>query len=96
MSENIKGYIQYETIRQDAGSPGIDYIFSQVVQSVMIDNLGSPGVYGNFDSANGATTGSTDFFIPDNSTRIFDLRVGSVNLMAQTGSPSVQVIGLIG
>lgn len=94
MGENILGYLNIDVIRKDAGSPSVSYVFSNVSQSVMIDNLGSPGVYVGFDSNSVPGTGSTSLFVPHNQARILDARVGSVHVYAPTGSPSVQVVGV--
>jgi hypothetical protein len=93
MAQNIHGFENFQAIRLDAGSPETVYVFGNRVSSVMIDNLGSPGVYVDFDGSS-ATTQSGVFFVPDNSFRTLDIRVGSVHVLSTSGSPSVQVFGV--
>jgi len=93
MGEYSLGYQEHEIIRQNAGSPGTWSVFTSVMEAVAIDNTGSPGVYFNFKGT-ATDTGSTSGFVPDDSAIAFAVRVGSINIYAPTGSPSVQVIGL--
>lgn len=93
MAESINGYESDEVIRQWVGSPGTTFAFTKVMQSVMIDCLGSPGVYFNF-TGSAITVGSTVPKCPQNQSRSFDIRAGSIRVLSQTtGSVEVQVFG---
>jgi len=94
MGENIRGYETSEIVRRDAGSPASFYSFANRMEAVLIDNLGSPGIYANFAGAAGSAVSGNSFFVPNNSFRAFDLRIGSVSIYAPGGSPNVQVIGV--
>ena len=87
------GYPQNETIRKDSGSPGVDFVFSQITNSVMIDNVGEAHIFFKFDGT--ADTGSTSGFIPAGEARSFDVQIGSINILGSgTGSPTVQCFRL--
>lgn len=93
MGENIKGYENSESIRLWTGSPGQTFGFSKRMDTVMIDNLGSPSVY---VSLNGGVpnAGSSNLIVGANSFRTFDVRTGSIGVSSTTtGSVQVQVIG---
>ena len=93
MGETIKGYENTETIRLFVGSPGTNFAFSQRMDTVLIDNLGSPNVYVDLNGGT-VTPGSTIPLIKANSFRSFDIRTGSVGILSTTtGSVEVQVIG---
>ena len=44
------GLSSFQIIRKDSGSPAIDYVFSQVSETILIDNLGSSSIYFTFDA----------------------------------------------
>ena len=94
MAEDIRGYVANQIIRKDSGSPAINYVFSDITHSIMIDNLGSSPIYFSFDTtANPANSGTG--FIRQFATRIFDIQVGSVSIQSSgITSPSIQVIRL--
>lgn len=92
MAENIIGYYTGETIRLSVGSPASNFVFSERSESFMIDNIGSNPVYFNFNEA--ANTGSTSGIVPAGEARSFDLRIGSVSVLASGGSCEVQVVRL--
>ena len=92
MVEKIS-YANYETIRTVCGSPAVDYLFTNQVNTVMVDNLGSSAIYGNF---NGATVvGSTAWYIPANEWRAWDVTISGVAIQGSgTTTPEIQVMGL--
>jgi len=95
MPESINGYIGIETIRKNAGSPPTTFAFVNPSQSIMIDNLGTVGVFGDLTGSN-RVTGSGAMYIPGNQNRVFDFKTGSVQLLASGAAQTseVQVIGL--
>lgn len=87
------GFANNEIIRLDSGSPAVDFVFASLTDSVLVDNLGSTGIYFAFDTTAG--TGSTSGFIEAFGARTFDLQVGSVSVLGSgAGSPAVQCISL--
>lgn len=94
MPEYIRGYITPQIIRKTTGSPAVNFIFSDVTESVLIDNLGSTAIYFTFDAT--ATAGSSSGIIAASSFRAFDLRCGSISVMASGTSltPEVMVVRL--
>jgi len=93
MAEEIRGSIVGQVVRKTIGSPGVWFEFADVSNSFMIDNLDSSSpVY--FDLAGSAViVGSNAGIVPAAQFRSFDLRAGSVNVMASgTSSSEVQVV----
>ena len=88
------GFINNETIRKDAGSPAVDYVFSRVSATILVDNLDTTnGGYVKFDET--ADVGSTSLYIPPSQARSFDLRAGSVSILGSGATtPEFQVISL--
>jgi hypothetical protein len=95
MAEDIRGYVSNEIIRKDAGSgTPTTFVFSKLSESVMIDNLGTEKVFFAFDD-NVASVGSTSGIVPEEQTRVFDVRVGSVSILGSGGNtPNVQCVCL--
>lgn len=87
------GFPVNEILRQTVGSPPTDFVMLGSTNSVMVDNLGSVGVFFRFD--NTASTGSTSGFLPAGETRSFELTIGSISVLASgTASAEVQVFRL--
>src|SRR3990167_4662784 len=86
------GLANFEIIRKDSGSPFINYVFSSLPNSFLLQNLGSAPVYYTFNgSANPAESGTA--FLQGNDGVSFDLRIGSVMIQSSgVTSSSVQVI----
>ena len=94
MAEDIRGYVTNEIIRNSSGSPGSWFIFNQLAESIMIDNIGSSPIYFNFNSGVDVTNSGAGF-IDKFTFRVFDARAGSVSIQASgLTSPMVQVIKL--
>ena len=94
MAIRIPGYVRHEIIRDVAGSgtPSV-FVFQNISDSILVDNIGSNGVYVAFD--NTASTGSTNLYVPAYQARSIDLRAGSVSLLGSGGTtPEIQVINL--
>ena len=91
--QNI-GYVNNQIIRKDAGSPAVDYVFTRISDTILIDNLDtSNGGYIAFDGTAGV--GSAFLYIPPNQARAFDLRAGSVSILGSGATtPEFQVISL--
>lgn len=94
MGEDIRGYVASEIIRKDSGSPAVDYVFSDVSETILVDNLGSAPIYVAFDiTANPANSGTA--FIQSLDTLELDLKAGSVSVQSSgITSSEVQVIRL--
>ena len=91
MAEDLFGCYVGQIIRKTAGSPAEYFVFQDISNSLMIDNLGSTGVYFNFDSL--ATTGSISGYLDGYAFRSFDLRIGSVCVLGSGAlAPEVQVV----
>ncbi len=95
MGEQINGYIGIETIRKNAGSPPTTFAFANQSQSIMIDVLGTVGVFADLTGSN-IVTGSTAMYIPGNQNRVFDFKTGSLQLLASgiAQTSEVQAISL--
>ncbi len=93
MGEQIS-HNDYECIRKSVSGTSTAFIFDRVKTTIMVDVLGSNGVYANIDAS--VSSGINDLYIPGAEARSFDLKAGSVNLMVSgSGVESeVQVIGL--
>ena len=94
MGDDIRGYVSNQIIRKDSGSPAVNYVFSDVSHSVMIDNLGSTVVFFAFDgTANPVNSGTG--IVPANELRVFDVQAGSVSIQSSgITSSEVQVTRL--
>lgn len=94
MGEHIRGYVANQIIRKDSGSPAVNYVFSDVSETILVDNLGSSPIYVAFDAtANPANSGTA--FIQALDTLELDLRAGSLSIQSSgITSAEVQVIRL--
>jgi hypothetical protein len=91
---DVTGYANNQIIRKASGSPAVNYVFSAVSETLMIDNLGSSPVYFAFDATADVTSSGTGF-LRQHATRIFDAEVGSVSIQSSgTTSSEVQCIRL--
>ena len=91
---SLFGHLSNEIIRKSSGSPAIDYVFGNIMEAFMIDNLGSSPIYFALDGAANPESSGTGF-IDLLSFRSFDCRVGSISVQGSgITSPSVQVVGL--
>lgn len=89
----IISHPNFEIIRKACGSPAVTYTFSDKVMSFIVDNFGGSPIFTNFDTT--ADTGSTNYFIPANEWRSFDLQCGSISVMGSGGAThDIQVMGL--
>lgn len=87
------GYVTPEIITKTVGSPAVLFKFSDITNSVLIDNIGSTPIYFNFDQT--ATTGSTSGYIAGTSFRAFDLSCGSISILGSGGlAPLVMCVRL--
>ncbi len=88
------GYVKNQIIRKDAGSPAVNFVFSRISDTVLIDNLDTTnGGYVKFDGT--ADVGSTSLYIPPAQARAFDVRIGSVSILGSGATtPEFQVINL--
>jgi len=90
----IISHPNFEIIRKACGSPAVDYVFSNRVMSFIVDNFGGSPIFFNFDGSV-ADTGSTNYYIADDTWRSFDLQTGSISIMGSGGAThDVQVMGL--
>ena len=71
----------FQIIRLLVGSPPSTFVFSSISESFLIENLGSPQSFFNFDTT--ATTGSNVGIIREHSAKSFDLKIGSVSIWIQ-------------
>jgi len=89
-----KGLTGNQIIRKNSGSPAVNYVFSAIAESFLIDNLGSSPIYFALNAtANPANSGTG--FIDLFTFRSFDGQVGSISIQGSgITSPSIQVIRL--
>lgn len=87
-------YANIEIIRQASGSPAVNYVFSNIPESILVDNLGSNAIYFAFNSTANPAAGST-MFLASGVAMGFDLRIGSISIQGSgTTTPMVQVVGV--
>lgn len=86
------GLDNFEIIRKNSGSPAVNYVFSSLPNSFLLQNLGSAPVYFTFNNTADVTASGTAF-LQANDGMSFDLRIGSVSVQSSgLTSSSVQVL----
>lgn len=89
-----QGFVNNEIIRKDSGSPAVNYVFSNAIQGVSIENLGSSPIYFAFDGTPDPSAEGTGF-LDQRNTIALDIQLGSVGIQGSgTTTPEVQVIGV--
>lgn len=88
------GLSNYECIRKAAGSPAVNYVFTNRANSFLVQNLGSSPIYFNVnDTANVASEGTA--FLQANDGLSFNHQAGSLSIQGSgLTSPQVQVLRL--
>ena len=86
------GLNTFQVIRQDSGSPAVNYVFSSIANSFLIHNLGSSPIYYNINAgANPANSGTA--WLAGSDAIGFNFKAGSVSIQGSgLTSPPVQVI----
>lgn len=90
----LRGYPNNQIIRQLAGSPATNFIFSDISRSILVENLGSNAIYFAFNSTANPTSSGTGFMYPRDVLTL-DIEIGSISIQSSGATNSeVQVIGI--